>query len=592
MPDSDSRDTSTDTEVRYPQARPSQAAFTASSLFTDRRTFWALLALIAVAWSMQQAGVFSAELVNEGGFPLLVDFFRAGYHPELSPEFLRLVAEAALTTVAFAVCGTALSVVLGVVGGILGSEVWWRSVFESRRNGLTISIRHRAPWFAVRAALAFPRALHELIWGLFFVSILGAKPLVGILAIGIPFGAITAKVFSELLDETPRHALTAVRNSGVAPLKAVMYTLFPQALPDLISYAVYRFECSIRSAAVLGIIGAGGLGYELFLSLQSLRYEQIWTLLFALILLSGLTDFWSSVLRRRFGSVQQIDIRIGERHPKKEEASQRWFVRGSLIGALVLLLFSFWYVGAEFTHLVSPRTLELFRDVVGRALPPDLGALGLSGIVTISGQTLAMSILAMAGAGVGGLLLSFFAANSMILPGGVLNPRTGVGARSLWGLSVFIFTRGLLLFLRGVPAPIWALILLFVFFPGILPGAFALALYTTGVLGRLMAEVTENLDQRPLKALRAQGATGLQVFLYGVIPDALPRLTAYLLYRWEVCIRATVMVGLVGAGGLGLLLTEQISSFDYSGVAATLTAYLVLTLLVDMISAAVRRDLR
>ena len=82
------------------------------------------------------------------------------------------------------------------------------------------------------------------------------------------------------------------------------------------------------------------------------------------------------------------------------------------------------------------------------------------------------------------------------------------------------------------------------------------------------------------------------MFLYGVLPAAAPRYLSYVLYRWEVTIRATVMVGLVGAGGLGRVLTEQLSSFDYDAIVTTLGCYVVLTFLVDMVSAAARRDLR
>jgi phosphonate transport system permease protein len=159
-------------------------------------------------------------------------------------------------------------------------------------------------------------------------------------------------------------------------------------------------------------------------------------------------------------------------------------------------------------------------------------------------------------------------------------------------MAVLVFTRFVLLFVRAVPEPIWALIFLFVLFPGILPGAIALGLHNLGILGRLMAEVTENLDERPMRSLKALGATNSQVFLYSVLPRTLPRFLAYILYRWEVCIRATVIVGLVGAGGLGRLLTEQLSSFDYKGLLTTLLVFILLTFLVDLISASVRRTLR
>lgn len=189
-----------------------------------------------------------------------------------------------------------------------------------------------------------------------------------------------------------------------------------------------------------------------------------------------------------------------------------------------------------------------------------------------------MSILAMTSAGLAGIFLSFLAARR----------DTEMGRN----LFIPLLTRFLLLFARAVPEPIWALIFLFVLFPGILPGAIALAIHNFGILGRLMAEVIENLDQRPLHSLTALGASNSQVFIYGVLPATIPRFLAYILYRWEVCIRATVIVALVGAGGLGRLLTEQLSNFDYQGLLTTLIIFIGLTFVVDVISTSVRRLLR
>ena len=567
------------------------------------RNLWGLLFVAALVWSLHSAGLFHQELVNLGGWALVWRFFVATTHLDLSPELLQLALDSTFKTLAFAVCGTFFCIWLGLVGGVLSSEVWWKAV---------AGVRGKAPWLVVRAVLAVPRAIHEMIWGLFFVNIFGLDPLVAVLAIAIPFGAITAKVFSEILDETPRQPLLALLNSGVPPLHAFAYSLIPQAFLNLLSYSFYRFECSIRAAAVLGIIGAGGLGYQIFLSLQSLRYEQVWTFLIALILLNGFTDCWSALLRHRLGAPSRLDLNVGNLKRRKMAVYQRDpLVRGSLVGGVVLVVFSFWYVQADFTKLWAPRTAELLAGVVRDAFPPD--ASQLSQLLTLSTQTLAMSILAMAGAGLGGMVLSFPAAHNFLLPGGIFalnqSPQQSLkrgatnwqlpflrGARgdlNQWiGITVLVLSRFLLLVARAIPEPIWALLFLFVLFPGILPGAIALGLHNFGILGRLMAEVTENLDERPLRSLKALGATRPQVFLYGVLPLALPRFIAYILYRWEVCIRATVIVGLVGAGGLGHLLTEQLSSFDYQGVLATLIVFLGLTFLVDITSALVRRTLR
>ena len=100
------------------------------------------------------------------------------------------------------------------------------------------------------------------------------------------------------------------------------------------------------------------------------------------------------------------------------------------------------------------------------------------------------------------------------------------------------------------------------------------------------------MHDRPVRALSALGAGPSAIVAYGILPQNLSRFLAYILYRWEVCIRATVIVGLVGAGGLGRILAEQISSFDYKGLLTTLTVFMALTFIVDTISSSVRRSLR
>ncbi len=546
------------------------------------RTLWWLLALLGILWALFQVDIFEGGLVNQGGWTLVWGFLQASLHPDMSWTFLALAIKAMTITLAYAAAGSTISVILGVTGGILSSRVWWQSVLPPRIKAARRLGGYKTPWLGIRAILAVPRAIHEIIWGLFFINILGLTPLTGILAIAIPFGAITAKVFSEILDETPRQPMNTMLNSGVGLPKAMIYGLLPTAFPNLVSYAFYRFECSIRSATVLGIIGAGGLGYEIFLSLQSLRYEQMWTLFLALFLLSGLTDSWSRTLRRRLGSSHRIAlVEKKASRPGSQTKINDPVIMFSLVGGIFLTGFSFWFLQPEFFQLFSPRTLDLLAGVFQDSFPPVVARSQLGELFNLSFQTLAMSILAITFAGTLGIIASFFASSSSLQVGG--RKSTNI----VLVLLRHAFTRltgSILLILRAIPAPIWALILLYVLFPGILPGAIALGLYTLGILGRLMTEVVENLDKRPLQALSSQGAPQAQVFLYGVLPGTMPGFLSYIIYRWEVCIRATVIVGLVGAGGLGRLLTEQLSSFDYSGVAGTLIFFLGLTILVDMIS--------
>lgn len=559
-------------------------------LFTPAHC-WGLTAILAIALSLLYAGLFRRDLVNLDGLPLLLQFFSASLHPDLSWEILQITWESSLITLSYAVCGTVLSLGLGLVGGLLGSEVWWLMVVSDRRPSPPPPF-----WLGMRALLAFPRAIHELIWGLFFINLWGLDPLTAILAIAIPFGAIVAKVFSEILDDTPRQPLQALLSSGVSPLKAICYSLLPQAFLNLLSYAFYRFECSLRSAAVLGIIGAGGLGYQILLSLQSLRYEQLWTFFYALFVLNGLVDFSSAWLRRDLGCASRMDLnlkRVVAPRPSHQQG-KRW--RQAVGLGVVLIPYCFWYIHPDFSRLWSATTGQRLAELYQASLPPDWSL--VPQLVGLSLETVVMSILAISLASGGGLLLAFPAAHNrtsrksqVVSRKAGLNPSRGTVANwcPLLGL---LLARAVLLLTRAIPAPIWTLVVVFVLFPGILPGAIALGLHNLGILGRLMAEVIENMDRRPLEALKAQGAPASLVFFYSVLPLSLPRFIAYALYRWEVCMRETVIVGLVGAGGLGRLLTEQLSSFDYRGLVITLGCFLLLTFAVDWVSGSARRAVR
>jgi phosphonate transport system permease protein len=463
-------------------------------------------------------GWIQGAIANPAGWPMVRAFFAGALHPDLSPALLHLTLVSTGITLAFAAAGTALAILVGTIGGVLASNIWW----GDRTFGATVC----------RTVLAFPRALHEVVWGLLLVGCLGLTPLTAILALGIHYGAITARVTGETLDETPSATFHALRQAGASRLVALCYGLIPAALPDLIAYAFYRFECAIRASIVLGMIGAGGLGFQVLLSMQSLRYGEVWTFLFALIALCGLTDAWSTAVRhRRF--------------------------RSAPLG-LAIVVWSFWYLRVDLGRLATPRPYQLLAEMVRRSfpprIPPHLGALTL--------DTLAMSILAIA--------LAFVLALPTAIP--------AAGRRLVSRAPA----RGVLLVARAVSAPVWTLIALFVLFPGTLPGAVGLALFNFGVLGRLLADSIEDLDPGPIRALERLGARPLSVVLYGVLPALKPRAITLTAYRWEECIRGTVLVGLVGAGGLGTLLTQQLGSFDYRGVIVTLGAFVAITVLAEL----------
>lgn len=523
-----------------------------SSVTARRR--WAIAVVAIGAWAVTRAAT-GREIVNGGGASSFARFWRAIIDPDLAGEFLRVVVDATFTTAAYAVLGTVVSVAVGLVAGPMVSSAVWTSA--DRRSGWV--------WFRrvarrlVQLAFVVPRAVHEVIWALLLVQVLGFDPLVAIVAIGLQFGAVTAKVYGEQIDEADQQAFRALRGAGVSRLPALLYGIVPIIRTDLLSYGFYRLECAVRSAAVLGIVGAGGLGFQLDLSFASLKYDQIWTLIFALMLLSGLADAWSSLLRHR---------------PSARAVTLSW--AASLVAVPVAAV----YVGVDVTTLWSERTRRLAGGLVDDMFPPRLGPGGWSKLISATIDTAAMSVLATLIAAIGGLAVALVA----------VRPRSQQASR--WRLASSWVARLLLLLCRAVPAPAWAFLFVLVLFPGIWPGAVALGVYNLGVLGRLFSEVVEDHDDRARRHLAGSGATSLQQFAYAVLPSTAARLTGLTLYRWEVIARETVIVGVVGAAGLGRLIQDHLVARDFAAVAGTIGALLVLTAVIDRVSAGMRTALR
>ena len=525
----------------------------APRLVRDRRRWaWGVAAAVLVAGSLVGSGSFSGAVVNPSGSTQFGRFAAAALRPELDPAFLGLVAGSTLVTVAYAALGGGLALLLGALGApFVARRTWGR-----RRTG----------WLLTRGALAVPRGLHEAVWGLLLVNVLGLDPWVGVLAIAIPYGAVTATVFADLLDEVPRGSYEALLASGAGRGTAALYGLLPPAAGGLLSYAFYRLECAVRSAVVLGLIGAGGLGYQLALSFTSLRWEQVWTTVYALALLCLLADVCGRAVRRRVAA------------PPSTGPGRDPVLTGAVLALPALAGWAAWFLALSPAALFSGRTGEQLTYVASAAWPPSTEGPLLADVAATAVDTLLMSVVAVVVATAGAVALAGVAARS---------PAAGP-ARRVTGALV----RAGLLLLRAVPSPVWALVLLFVLLPGILPGALALGVYTFGVLGRLVGEAVEEADHRPREALRAAGASPVGAWLYGAVPSLTGPVLALALHRWEVAIRDTVLVGLLGAGGIGVLLSARTSSFDWPAVTTVLGAIVVLSFLVDLVCERARAALR
>jgi phosphonate transport system permease protein len=246
-----------------------------------------------------------------------------------------------------------------------------------------------------------------------------------------------------------------------------------------------------------------------------------------------------------------------------------------VLGTFALVVASFATLDLQWAKFFSLEAAQRMGKFVGELLVPatDPGFLAKLGVASL--ETLAMSAFGTLLAAVFGLLLALPAS------------RTHADDRALARAP----TRLLLNALRSIPELVWAVLLLIAAGLGPFAGTLALAMHTTGVLGRLFAEAIENAPAGPGFALRTQGVAEGRVFLYATLPQILPQLMSYTLYRWENNIRAAAVLGVVGAGGLGQMLAFHMGLFQMSETSSILIAMMLLVALVDVLSYALRRGM-
>lgn len=203
-------------------------------------------------------------------------------------------------------------------------------------------------------------------------------------------------------------------------------------------------------------------------------------------------------------------------------------------------------------------------------------------ILKLTYETLQMSVMAIGFSTIGMILTVIPAARNAADGSLTLS-------KKWYNWILFGLIRCLYIFSRAVPELVWAMIIIFILKPGILPGAIALALHNFGIVGKLCAEVVEDLDLRPIRNLASCGAGTGQLLIYGVIPTVMQKFLTYILYRWEVIIRTTIIVGFVGAGGLGMQFKLSMSYFKYSEITLILICYSLLVILADLLSEGSRK---
>jgi len=260
------------------------------------RVFWflAAMALLGPALVVTEFRIWT--LFSPDNLKVTSKFLGDFFPPKLEPEFLGMVAREAWRTVAIATAGVTLALLLAIPLAIASTSVLSVSALPGRMHALQFVFRQ-----AIRWLLIFLRSIPELVWALVFVRVVGLGATAGVLAIALTYAGMLGKVYCEILESGEPHTTHALLRNGSGRTQALFYALLPQNALELTGYTVYRWECAIRSSAVLGFVGAGGLGQQMDVSMKMFNGSEVSTMLLVFVLLVWIADLASARLRRVLG---------------------------------------------------------------------------------------------------------------------------------------------------------------------------------------------------------------------------------------------------------------------------------------------------
>lgn len=260
--------------------------------------------------------------------------------------------------------------------------------------------------------------------------------------------------------------------------------------------------------------------------------------------------------------------------------------RRRLVGGLAALVIAWPMLKlAEFNPaaLFAAGNLQVIGGFLGAFLPPETAPEFLAMLLKATLETLAMATAGTALAFVIGAPLAFITTRALSVS------RIGPGPGRVRAGAVRQAARSVLMVLRAIPEIVWALIFVRALGLGPAAGVLALAITYGGMLGKVYAEVLESTDTRPSRALLEAGSSRFAALCYGLLPHCAQELVSYTVYRWECAVRASVVMGFVGAGGLGQLMDQSMKMLNGGEASSILLVFLALVLLADALSNALRR---
>ncbi len=251
---------------------------------------------VALLWPAMVLSEFKPWILfDQKSLTAALHFLAEFLHPAHDAEFLTIVLQQTWITVAIATCGLTLALAGAIPATLVVTERLSISrLGTGRMRTAAMLVRQSVRWL-----LVLLRSVPELVWALLLVRIVGLGPTAGVLAIALTYCGMLGKVYAEILESTDAHATDTLLANGAGRLQALLYGALPASASELVSYTVYRWECAIRGSAVMGFVGAGGLGQRMDESTRNMAGGEVCTMLIVFVLLVALADQVSKVLRRR-----------------------------------------------------------------------------------------------------------------------------------------------------------------------------------------------------------------------------------------------------------------------------------------------------
>jgi phosphonate transport system permease protein len=515
-----------------------------------RYGLWSGIALSVVV-ATEFVGADPARLLDRDGWSNAVEVLSGFAHPDLSADFLRRILALSVESLLIGVLGTVLAVAVGAAIALVTIRVPDlpsppKQAPASQRLGFEV-LRTLGRW-----VLGFLRSIPEIVWAYLFVRLFGLGAIPAILAIGLTVGGSIGKLYSELAEAVDPRTALALRAMGSRRSSILLFSVIPQVARQWIAYALFRLECNIRSGTILGVVGAGGLGSEIALAIRYFQYDKLATALFAVLTFVIALEFVSAWLRR--------------------SPSRYTFAAAGLstVAALAVL-------DLPWSDLANPAGATL----IAHAVPVQWGFVRTAARLVV--DTLAMAWVATAVSALIAFVLAPLSATQLTTGSYLADPLRISGLAAAARRLAQWLSRGFLQVTRAMPELTLALVFVVWVGAGPLAGIMAIAVHNAGVLGRLYSDVLEEVEAGTPAALQAMGAGSLGTFLFAVLPQVRARLAAFTLYRFEVNVRATAMVGFVGAGGIGDALHTAISLFHLQDLALLLVTMVVVVTAVDTI---------